>query len=57
MDGRGVRELRSDFRDFRLDRIVTFRLTGEPFTNEPGRDLKAYFGNIRTAALWKTSTG
>jgi predicted DNA-binding transcriptional regulator YafY len=39
-------ELRSEFRDFRLDRILSFGLTGEFFTDEPGRDLKAYFANL-----------
>jgi predicted DNA-binding transcriptional regulator YafY len=39
-------ELRSEFRDFRLDRILSFRLAGEPFSDEPGRDLKAYFANL-----------
>ena len=39
-------ELRSEFRDFRLDRISTIRLTGERFSDESGRDLKAYFANL-----------
>jgi predicted DNA-binding transcriptional regulator YafY len=36
-------ELRSDFRSFRLDRIVEFRILEEGFQDEPGRTLDDYF--------------
>ncbi|MGI8927222.1 MAG: helix-turn-helix transcriptional regulator [Tepidiformaceae bacterium] len=36
-------ELRSDFRNFRLDRISAARLLDEPFVEEPGRTLDDYF--------------
>lgn len=35
-------ELRNDFRAFRLDRISAMNLTGEHFTEEPGKSLTSY---------------
>ncbi len=34
--------LRQDFRNFRLDRLEKFAITGEVFADESGRDLHAY---------------
>ena len=36
-------ELRNDFRSFRLDRVVEFRVLDENFKDEPGRTLEDYF--------------
>ncbi len=36
-------ELRSDFRSFRLDRVVQFRILEDAFQDEPGRTLDDYF--------------
>jgi predicted DNA-binding transcriptional regulator YafY len=38
-------ELRSDFRAFRLDRISSIRGTGEPFSDEPDKNLSAYLSS------------
>jgi predicted DNA-binding transcriptional regulator YafY len=38
-------ELRSDFRAFRLDRIVSVRETGEQFAEEPDKSLSAYLSS------------
>ena len=39
-------ELRSDFRSFRLDRMVDFRILEDTFADEPGRTLDDYFAAI-----------
>jgi predicted DNA-binding transcriptional regulator YafY len=39
-------ELRNDFRNFRLDRIVELEPTGETFLDEPGRTLRDYLRTI-----------
>ena len=39
-------ELRSDFRSFRLDRMVDFRILEDTFADEPGRTLEDYFTAI-----------
>jgi len=39
-------ELRSDFRNFRLDRIAELSATGEKFEDEPGRRLRDYLRQI-----------
>jgi predicted DNA-binding transcriptional regulator YafY len=39
-------ELRNDFRNFRLDRIVELASTGETFEDEPGRRLRDYLRQI-----------
>lgn len=38
-------ELRSDFRNFRIDRMTAVAL-GEPFVSEPGRDLDAFIRHV-----------
>ena len=39
-------ELRNDFRNFRLDRIVDLTKTAETFKDEPGRRLRDYLRQI-----------
>jgi predicted DNA-binding transcriptional regulator YafY len=39
-------ELRNDFRNFRLDRIVGLTATEETFEEEPGRRLRDYLRQI-----------
>jgi predicted DNA-binding transcriptional regulator YafY len=39
-------ELRNDFRNFRLDRVVALEPTGETFVHEPGRTLRDYLKTI-----------
>ena len=39
-------ELRNDFRNFRLDRIVALTKTAETFEDEPGRRLRDYLRQI-----------
>jgi predicted DNA-binding transcriptional regulator YafY len=39
-------ELRNDFRNFRLDRILELQPTGETFPDEPGRRLRDYLRQI-----------
>jgi predicted DNA-binding transcriptional regulator YafY len=39
-------ELRSDFRDFRLDRIVSLRLL-EPYEEEAGKRIEDYLARSR----------
>ena len=36
-------ELRNDFRDFRLDRIIELRVQESQFVDEPGRTLADFF--------------
>jgi predicted DNA-binding transcriptional regulator YafY len=43
-------ELRSDFRNFRLDRMHRVEPTGETFEPEPGRTLRDYLREIGAAA-------
>jgi predicted DNA-binding transcriptional regulator YafY len=38
--------LRTDFRNFRPDRIATFEPTGEIFAETPERGLDAYLGRV-----------
>jgi predicted DNA-binding transcriptional regulator YafY len=40
-------ELRADFRSFRLDRIVEFRILEDAFQDEPGRTLEDYFAALQ----------
>jgi predicted DNA-binding transcriptional regulator YafY len=42
-------ELRNDFRSFRLDRVVDFRVLEESFKDEPGRTLEDYFRQMNEA--------
>ncbi len=42
-------ELRNDFRNFRLDRVVSLE-AGEPFESEPGKTLKDFLRRIGPAA-------
>ena len=39
-------ELRNDFRNFRLDRVVELEPTGETFVDEPGRTLRDYLRTL-----------
>ena len=39
-------ELRSDFRNFRLDRIASCEATAECFTDEPGKSLADYLRRL-----------
>lgn len=39
-------ELRDDFRNFRLERIVTLATLAERFTDEPGRTIADYFQSV-----------
>lgn len=41
--------LRSDFRSFRPDRIVTYAPTGETFTDDPARNIDAYMRAVGSA--------
>jgi predicted DNA-binding transcriptional regulator YafY len=43
-------EMRCDFRNFRLDRILTLESTQEPFTQQPGQTLRDYLRTIGPAA-------
>lgn len=43
-------EARSDFRAFRVDRIVALTETGEPFPDEPGRRLEDYQARVAREA-------
>ncbi len=43
-------EMRSDFRNFRLDRILALASTEEPFTQEPGQTLRDFLRTIGPAA-------
>jgi len=43
--------LRTDFRNFRPDRIASFETTGEIFTDTPERGLTAYLCAVGAEAL------
>ena len=40
-------ELRSDFRNFRIDNIYSITATGETFDNVPGKNLEAYIAKMK----------
>ena len=40
-------ELRTGFRNFRLDRMVTIDVLGEHYEPEPGRTLDEFFAAMR----------
>ncbi len=43
-------ELRNDFRNFRLDRVLELRTLDETFTDEPGRTLRDYLRGMGRSA-------
>jgi predicted DNA-binding transcriptional regulator YafY len=45
-------ELRTDFRAFRLDRIIGFNTLDEVFEDEPGRTLDDYFASMDEQEEW-----
>jgi predicted DNA-binding transcriptional regulator YafY len=45
-------ELRTDFRAFRLDRILGFKTLDDIFEEEPGRTLEDYFASMDEAPEW-----
>ena len=49
-------ELRSDFRNFRLDRIAGCAVTSEVFADEPGKSLGDYLRQVQERmAAWEAS--
>ena len=43
-------ELRNDFRNFRLDRVLELHTLDETFTDEPGRSLRDYLRSMGHSA-------